>query len=177
MNVTKKDPLYEPAGFAVPVPTVSVPPIFTEVYPGGDADVMNGTVGLDEPMCMVIDPPLLPVSVTSGPFIMEISVPGLATISKLAAPYTKPRLANTTPPVDDREPSGRIVTVPPVLPTKKAPNLRPCEGLKLTDIGLGGGCCAYMPVWHSRSRNTTAIQCMKFFPTNISATILIIIYL
>ena len=142
MNVTKKDPLYEPAGFAEPVPTVSVPPIFIEVYAGGVADVIKGTTGLDVPMCIVIEPPPLPVSVASGPFIIETRVPGLATSSKLAAPYTKPRLANTTPPVDDREPSGKIVTVPPVLPTKKAPNLSPCEGLKLTDIGLGGGCCA-----------------------------------
>ena len=76
--------MYAPGGDAALLPTVSVPPIFTCVRDGGDRTVLNGAAGDDVPILKVIDPPLLPVSVASGPFKIETIVPGGASISKMA---------------------------------------------------------------------------------------------
>ncbi len=65
---------------------LSVPPIFTDVYAGDTAVVINGEDGKEVPICSVIVPPLLPVKITSGTLSIETSVPGFARISKLAAP-------------------------------------------------------------------------------------------
>ncbi|MFT3936998.1 MAG: hypothetical protein QM726_25455 [Chitinophagaceae bacterium] len=68
---------------AIGVPTVSVPPILTCVLEGGVTDVTNEAPVLAAPRCRLMLPPLLPVSVISGPFKIEIAVPALASISKM----------------------------------------------------------------------------------------------
>jgi hypothetical protein len=142
IKVTEKEPLYDPDGLASGLPTVSVPPIHTSVRPGDAIVVVKWEPVLAAPICNPIEPPLLPVSVTSGPFIIEITVPRLASISKRAGEKGYPRLANTRLPVDERDPSGYMITVPPEEPWKKAPKISPCAGLAYTAMGLGGGGCA-----------------------------------
>jgi hypothetical protein len=45
---------------------------------------MKGDPVLEAPNCKTIDPPLLPVNSTLGPFKILTTVPGLASISKIA---------------------------------------------------------------------------------------------
>jgi hypothetical protein len=56
----------------------------TDVVPGEATVVVNGEAGLQLPSVNVNAPPLLPVSVASGPFKIDIMVPGGASISKMA---------------------------------------------------------------------------------------------
>ena len=107
---------------------MSVPPIHTGVWLGETIVVVKEVPLLEAPICIVIDPPLLPVSVMSGPFMMVITVPVLASMSKRAGEYGYPRLARITLPVDARDPSGFRITVPPDTPWKKAPKIIPCAG-------------------------------------------------
>lgn len=119
--------------------------------------VTNGEEGDEVPTCSVTVPPALPVRVTSGPLSRVICVPGMATISKLAAPYANPNPANITLPVDVRTPAGDTITVPPELVAKKAPKRSPCEGFQDTDIGRGGGCCALAPCMENNKIISPAI--------------------
>src|SRR5437868_13616233 len=84
LNVTLKLPLYAPGGADDILPTVNVPPIFTLVVAGGETVVLKGEPGSELPICSVILPPLLPVKVASGPFVMDINDPGAASTSNCA---------------------------------------------------------------------------------------------
>ena len=67
-------------------------------------------------MCKDIEPPLLPVSVASGPFKIVMIVPTGLTISKIALKYCMPKFNAITSPVEERLPSEVMLIVPPVLP-------------------------------------------------------------
>ena len=84
IKVTLKVPLYCPGGLARMLPTVSVPPIRTNVLAGGVAVAIKGLPVLDEPIVMFNVPPLLPVSVVADPFTICINVPGFASTSNMA---------------------------------------------------------------------------------------------
>ncbi len=77
-------PVYCPGGAVPAPPIVSVPPILICVRAGGAFVLLNGDAGYELPICKLIEPPLLPVSVASGPFSIEIIAPGGASISKMA---------------------------------------------------------------------------------------------
>ena len=116
MKVTENVPLYEPEGLAGGLPTIRVPPISTWVLAGGTAVVINGDVRFAASKCNVIEPPLLPVSGTSGPLRIVMTVPGSASISNIAGENENPMLASTRSPVAEREPFAYSITVPPVIP-------------------------------------------------------------
>lgn len=133
-----------------------MPPTLIVVRDGACTVVIKGEPGLEDPSFNVTDPPLLPVSCTSGPFSMLIMVPWFASTSKMAGEKGTPILDCTISPVTERDPSGKIITVPPVVPRKKVPNINPCSGLANTAMGRGGtgggcvmgrggggGCCAF----------------------------------
>lgn len=136
-------PLYCPGGLASRLPTVSVPPIRTNVLAGGVAVAIKGVPVLELPIVNVSVPPLLPVNTTGGPFTICISVPGFASTSNTAGAKVNPSCNNTTLPVLLREPLGDTVTVPPAMPVEKAPKRRPCAGFTNIEIGRGGGCWAF----------------------------------
>lgn len=73
-----------PGGLAAGAPTVSVAPTFIALVAGGVAEEINGETGSDSPMCNVIEPPLLPVNSTSGPFTILMTVPEGASTSNMA---------------------------------------------------------------------------------------------
>lgn len=84
---------------------------------------MKGEGGSDPPICINIEPPLLPVSVASDPFKIETMEPIGASISKIALKYDVPKLSGTTLPVTERVPLVETMIVPPVLLVEKAPKL------------------------------------------------------
>lgn len=90
INVTENVPLYSPGGLANGLPSVSVPPILIMVREGDVAVAINGLGGSALPIVRLIVPPLLPVSVTSGPFKIVINVPGSASTSKIAGENENP---------------------------------------------------------------------------------------
>lgn len=147
-------PLYCPGGLASRLPTVSVPPILTNVLAGGVAVAIKGVPVLEEPIVTVSVPPLLPVSTAGGPFTICISVPGLASTSNTAGAKVNPICNSTTLPVLLREPLGDTVTVPPAIPVEKAPKRNPCAGFTNMEIGRGGGCCAFTSTLASNPANS-----------------------
>ena len=116
-------PVYDPGGLAAAFPTVNVPPTCTCVFAGCGSTIANGDTGLEFPIFRDIDPPLLPVSVASGPLIMERIIPSGAFISKIAWKGKTPTLSGTTVPVTDLFPLLAIVTVPPLAPWVNDPKL------------------------------------------------------
>ena len=76
--------MYDPGGFTARFPIVSVPPMLIEVRPGEGVDTLKGETGSDTPMLSPNVPPLLPVSVASGPFKIDNMVPSGASTSKKA---------------------------------------------------------------------------------------------
>jgi hypothetical protein len=166
IKVTKKDPLYVPDGLATGLPTVSVPPTITDVWEGGVAVVISGDAGYELPIWSVMVPPPLPYKVASGPLAMPISVPGSALISKFAAPYTTPRSAPITEPVKVRKPLVEMITVPPDVLWKNAPKRNPSAGLKYTEIGWGGFCCAKAVSWHNNNSAATGIPEVEYLLKN-----------
>lgn len=72
-----------PGGDAAGFPIVNVPPIFTGVRAGGETLVLNGDAGFELPIAKVTVPPLLPVNVALGPFVIEIKEPGAASTSMM----------------------------------------------------------------------------------------------
>ena len=66
------------------LPMVNVPPILIWVVEGAPTVAINKLPELEAPMRRVMEPPLLPVNETSGPFKIEIKVPGRAPTSNIA---------------------------------------------------------------------------------------------
>jgi hypothetical protein len=111
------------------------------VYAGGTVLITKVGPGLVAPMVKVMKPPLLPGNETSGPFTIEITVPGFATRWKSAG-EKDPMERSMISGVDERIPPAVTVTVPPDGPWVNVPKLS-IWGVTVTSTGLGGGSWAF----------------------------------
>src|SRR5664279_3953239 len=110
--------------------------MLTGVRVGEEMRVTYGEGGSDPPICMVMEPPLLPVKTASDPFVIVTMEPKGASISKMDWKYRVARFNATTLPVTDRVPVFDILIVPPEIPLVKAPKLRFCTGYTLSLIHI-----------------------------------------
>ena len=74
-----------PGGLDAGVPTFNVPPILTSVRVGGCTPMTKGELSDELPMAIDMLPPLLPVNVALGPFIMDTDVFTIPSTSKMAS--------------------------------------------------------------------------------------------
>jgi hypothetical protein len=88
---------------------------------------IKGEDGREEPILKEAVPPLFPVNLIFDPFKIVITEPLLAVKSNMAGEKGSPNVDCTISPVTERVPSGFMITVPPLLPRKNVPKIRPCE--------------------------------------------------